>query len=397
MLLGGKKVFPITLSAGPPLGKTDPISGLDGWTEVARAGVHMLRVWPPWNAAIAAQQIQGLNQHELSAAAAHGLWLWVGLLDVANDLSRQPLLEQIIDGLKGSPGLGGWEGGGEDIWQCLDKDKLAAAYQLIHSHDLHHPVVIVQAPRAKKGQKPPREPNGLLTVALLEDYAAAGDIHAVDIYPVSYPPGAHAGRPNTEISVVGDVTKLVVQSAPDKEHWTTLQIAYSGILPPDHVPIFPSLRQERFMAYQAIVAGARGLVFFGGHLVQVMRPVDAAAGWNWTFWHTVLKPLVQELSSTAVGPALLAPDASVNVTANKTDIALAARESEDFLYVIAVRQNPTENGSVRFSGLPSAIRSGQALFEYDDQQFRTVNVSGGAFTDPFGPFDSRVYRFRVSH
>jgi hypothetical protein len=235
-----------------------------------------------------------------------------------------------------------------------------------------------------------------LTAALLKDYAAAGDIHAVDIYLVSYPPGGHAGRPNTNISVVGDVTDLVVQSAPGKEHWTTLQIAYSGILPPK-VPIFPTLREERFMAYQAIVAGARGLVFFGGDLVPVMRPVDAAAGWNWTFWHTVLKPLVQELSSTAVGPALLAPDASVTVKSNKADVALVARESEDFLYVIAVRRSPTENGSVRFSGLPPAIGSGQALFEYEDEQFRTVNVSSGAFTDPFGPFDARVYRFRTSH
>jgi hypothetical protein len=65
MLLGGKTVFPITLSSGPPLGKTDPISGLDGWTEVKQTGVHMLRVWPHWNAATAAQQIRGLNQHEL--------------------------------------------------------------------------------------------------------------------------------------------------------------------------------------------------------------------------------------------------------------------------------------------------------------------------------------------
>ena len=395
MLLGGKTVFPITLSGGPPLGKTDPVSGLDGWTEVARAGVHMLRTYPRWTAATVAQQIEGLRQHELAAAAAHGLWLWVGLFDVANDLTQRPLLEQIVNGLKDSPGLGAWKGADEPLWGCLDKDELAAAYRILHSDDPLHPVVIVQAPKARKGASPPKAPDGLLTAALLEDYADAGDIHAVDIYPVSYPPGAHAGRPNTDISVVGDLTELVVQSSPGKEHWTTLQIAWSGILPPA-VPIFPTLREERFMSYQAIVAGARGLVFFGGDLVRVMRPADDAAGWNWTFWHTVLKPLVQELSSTAVGPALLAPDASVTVKANKPGIELVARESGGFLYVIAVRRDPTANGRVRFSGLPSAITSGQALFEYDDQQFRSVNVDGGAFTDPFGPFDARVYRFRVS-
>jgi hypothetical protein len=394
MLLGGKTVFPITLSSGPPLGKTDPVSGLDGWTEIARTGVHMLRVYPRWNAANAAQRIQGLVQQELPAAAAHGLWLWLGLFDVANDLTKQSLLEQIVDGLKDSPGLGAWKGADEPLWGCLEADKLAAAYELIHSHDPNHPVVIVQAPKARKGPNPPKAPDGLLTAALLKDYAAAGDIHAVDIYPISYPPGVHAARPNTEISVVGDVTGLVVQSAPGKEHWATLQIAWSGILPPK-VPIFPTLREERFMAYQAIIAGARGLVFFGGDIVRVMRPADEDAGWNWTFWHTVLKPVVQELSSTAVGPALLAPNASFKVKANKTDIALVARATEDFLYLIVVRRSSTVNGPVRFSGLPSSVTSGQALFEYDDQQFRTVDVSGGAFTDPFGPFDARVYRFRL--
>jgi hypothetical protein len=189
------------------------------------------------------------------------------------------------------------------------------------------------------------------------------------------------------------VTSLVVQAAPGKEHWTTLQIAWSGILPPQHVPIFPSLREERFMAYQAIVAGANGLVFFGGDIAKVMRPIDETHGWNWTFWHTVLKPLVQELSSTAVGPALLAPASATTVTADATDVQVVTREAGGFLYVIAVRRSPTKNGPVVFSGMPTGIGGGQALFEYADQQFRTVKVTARKFTDPFAPHDARVYRF----
>ena len=63
------------------------------------------------------------------------------------------------------------------------------------------------------------------------------------------------------------------------------------------------------MAYEAIVNGARGLVFFGGHLTQVCTPADAKAGWNWTFWNRVLRPLVVELNSPEIRPALLAPNA----------------------------------------------------------------------------------------
>ena len=134
--------------------------------------------------------------------------------------------------------------------------------------------MIIQAPRS--------------TVAELTPYRPAFDVTGADIFPVAYPPGEHSDLPNKDVSVVGDVTRKMIQAAGAKPVWTTLQIAWSGILPsadkPGLVPRFPTLHEERFMAYQAIVAGARGLMFFGGHLTQVMKPADARAGWNWTFW-----------------------------------------------------------------------------------------------------------------
>lgn len=392
MLLGGKRVFPITLSGGPPMGTKDSVTGSDGWTEVAQAGVTMLRVYPHWDAATAAQQINDMKT-QLAAAEQKGLRLWVGLYNVANDLSKQALLEQIVSGLKDSPGLGAWKGADEPLWGSLDPAGLAAAHDFIRSLDPNHPVVIIQAPKAPAKPKLLGKP---LTLAPLKPYAAAGDIQGVDIYPISYPPGVHAGRPNTDISVVGDVTALVVQAAPAAEHWTTLQIAWSGILPSKgNIPIFPTLRQERFMAYQAIIAGAQGLVFFGGDLVEVADPNDKSAGWNWAFWHSVLKRVVQELTSDSVGPALVAPPAPFKVKANASDVRLVARKAGRFLYLIVVRRNPRANGPVRFTGLPQSIKFGAAMFEYAGKDFRTFRVSRGSFTDPFAPHDARVYRFRL--
>jgi hypothetical protein len=385
MMLGGKTVFPITLGNGPPLTGNDPVTGLNGWTEVSRAGVKMLRLYPKWNASNAAEQIQTVKE-QLVAAASRGLRLWVGLFDVANDLSKQALLQQIVDGLKDSPGLGAWKGADEPLWGRVEAPGLVDAYDFVRSRDPNHPIVIIQAPRARQGP---------LTVTRLKPYAAAGDIHGVDIYPISHPPGFHAGRPNEDISVVGDLAAIVTQAAPDKEHWMTLQIAWSGVLPPDHVPIFPTLKQERFMAYQAIIAGAQGLVFFGGDITKVMNPTDAAHGWNWTFWHTVLKHLVQELNSDSIGPALVAPPAAVTVKTNAADVRLVARQAGGFLYLVTVRRSPTANGPVRFSGLPTGIKFGAAMFEYDGKDFRTFAVNRGVFTDPFAPHDARVYRFRL--
>jgi hypothetical protein len=385
MMLGGKTVFPITLGNGPPFDGICPDNGLKGCTEVARAGVKMMRIYPKWGAANAAAQIKDARE-KLTAASRFGLRLWVGLYNVANDLSKQALLGQIVDGLKDHPGLGAWKGCDEPLWGNVDAKGVAAAYDFIRLRDPAHPVVIIQAPRARQAP---------VTAARLRPYAAGGDIHGIDIYPIAHPPGLHAGRPNKDISVVGDLAEIVSQSAPGKEHWMTLQIAWSGVIPPDHIPVFPTLKQERFMAYQAIIAGARGLVFFGGDITKVMSPQDAKSGWNWTFWRTVLKPVVQELSSDSVGPALVAPPAPVNVKANQADIRLVARQAGGFLYLIVVRRSPTARGLVKFSGLPAGIKFGAAMFEYDGKDFRTFKVTNGSFSDPFTPHDSRVYRFKL--
>ncbi len=115
------------------------------------------------------------------------------------------------------------------------------------------------------------------------------------------------------------------------------------------------------MAYDAIVAGARGLFFFGGQFKQVMNAADRELGWNWTYWRDVQRPLLVELTDPAHTPALIAPVASIGVAASAGDIAFSARESSGFLYLIAVRKSPTATGTVHFSGLPAGITSGIVL------------------------------------
>jgi hypothetical protein len=164
------------------------------------------------------------------------------------------------------------------------------------------------------------------------------------------------------------------------------------------------------MAYQAIICGARGLTFFGGHATQITRPRDAKAGWNWTFWIEVLHPLLTELTSTAVHPALTAPNATATLTADANDIELVSRDHGRFLYVIAVRRGNTTS-KVSFTGLPhqhngAPLTSGQVLFEYsqdplpppiltNNQQFRTIPVTNNTYADWFGPHDTHLYRFQL--
>jgi hypothetical protein len=391
LLVEGRKVFPLVLSNGPPLGAKAPGGG-DAFAEVAAGGASFLRVGRPnWSLESIDQQIAA-EREVLDAAAAHGLHCWLQLGNVPDLPARIPsankqMLPKIVRGLKDHPALGAWKGLDEPANpnrpERVPVAGLVRAYRTLRASDPNHPVVITQAPVG--------------TAAQLIPYRPAFDITGADIYPVSYPPGKHAGRGKHDIGVVGDITRKMDRAAGGKPIWMTLQVAWSGVIPterhPANVPRFPNLSQERFMAYQAIVHGARGLAFFGGHLTQIARPADAEAGWNWTFWELVLRPLLEELTSDAVAPALVALNASSRVKASAKDVELVTREAGRFLYVIAVRRG-SGTSRVAFSGLPARLTGGEVLFEYDDRAFRTVSVAGGRFRDWFGQHDARVYRFR---
>jgi hypothetical protein len=393
LLLGGRPVFPLGLSDPPPADGTALNSGLNAWAEIAAAGVNLLRNYTVWTAVGLDEQLLSVAQ-ELDAAPAHGLQLWVGLAGVDNDLTQEALLDRIVNTFKGHPGLAAWKGADEPAHGHVPVSGCVAVYRHLRALDPNHPLVLIEAPR---GPSPaPHSPDTRLTAAAIAPYAAACDIHGIDIYPVSVPPGAHAGGPpvNTDLSVVGDMTTILAQATQRKAVWTTLQIAWSGVFPP-HPIVFPTLQQARFMAYDAIVAGARGLLFFGGQYKQVMSPADRQSGWNWTYWKQVQRPLLEELSDAAHAPALVAPVAGHPVKASAADIALSVREAGGFLYLIVVRKSPVSTGLVGFSGLPAAIAEGLVLAHPGNNPARQVAVAGGAFTDPspFGPHNARVYRF----
>jgi hypothetical protein len=122
----------------------------------------------------------------------------------------------------------------------------------------------------------------------------------------------------------------------------------------------------------------------------------------------VLKPLLIELGSPTVRPALIAPTVA-GVQASAADVELSARNDGTYLYVLAVRRSGTLTNRVTFSGLPvrhngTPLAGGEVAFEYAQsplpppndptkQLFRSVPVTNGSFSDWFGPHDTHVYRF----
>ena len=407
LVVGGKKFFPIGLSNPPPPGSKTP-NGVDGLKEVRGNGVNFVRTgiqdWAIGGADSNISKQQGLHKSISDSGLFH--WLWLGTVpnfrgtSVADSTS---MLTKLVSSFRNDDSLLAYKGIDEPLHGKVDPGGMIDAFKKLKALDPDHPVVVIQAPTG--------------TVANLKKYTPAFDITGIDIFPVAYPPGKHSDLGISDINVVGAVARRIREAAHPKPFWMTLQIAWSGVAArkndrPNVVPRFPTLQQERFMAYQAIVNGARGLTFFGGHMLQVMKPDDAARGWNWTFWRTVLRPVVSELASDDVSPALVAPDVTPGVkvrSPNVKQMELVTRKAGRFLYVIAVRiaEGPSK---IKFTGVPNRangqpVKSGEVLNEWaqatlpppitGNQALRRVTVTDGGFEDWFGPHDVHVYRFAL--
>ena len=215
-------------------------------------------------------------------------------------------------------------------------------------------------------------------------YSAVTDIHGVNDYPVTW---NNRGDPN--LHEVGEWTQRIASVTPNEAVWTTLQVCASGSSGPNGQFVLPTRKQERYVIYDAILNGARSLAFYGGNIDRCWNPQDAELGWNWTFWNTVLKELVQEINADSpIAPALVDPGSTqVLASSDATTQAISREGANGDLWVIAARSG-TGSSQVTISGLPSGRTSGTVYTEG-----RAIPAANGSFTDTFEQWDVHVYRF----
>jgi len=387
LIVDAQRVFPINLTVIPPPGSRTP-DGKDAYEEFREGGAWFMRTGAPhWDTKTIETE---LSYQTAAARAGMRCCPWLGW-DLANikpgDTNREQELRQLVEQLKVSPGMGLWKGADEPEWGKKPPEDVANSARIIHQVDPNHPIWLVQAPRG--------------TVASLQRYDAGWDIGGIDIYPVSYPPGRHTEQPNKELSMVSDFARMMREVAGPKPFWMTLQIAFSGTTPPKGIICFPTFFEQRFMSYEAIINGSRGLTYFGGGLVPTLNERDRRLGWNWTYWERVLKPLLREfVPASPIAAALVAPDSNLKLKVsgeknprNQTvpdasPIEVLVREVGTDIYMfVCKKEGPTIQ--VRFTGLPPQTGKGQVLFE----EPREVDAKEGSFSDWFAAHDVHVYRF----
>lgn len=377
--VNGAPVFPIGFTQGPPTGAM-ATDGVNGMQELRKEGFAFQQWQCPkgkWGPAKEAE-LDAL----LKEADRQGMHVAIWIADLVNltpsDTARLAELKRVVTKYRDSPAIFLWKGADEPQWGKIPPDHLRLFDDTVHSLDPNHPVWITQAPRG--------------TAADLEPYSKYFDVGAIDIYPVSYPPGTHSGNGNLGLSAVGDYT-LEIRKAMDyrKPAMMTLQICWSGVIKPGKTLRFPTFPEERYMSYQAIVDGAHGLLYFGGNLKPCLNSRDAGYGWNWTFYDKVLRPVLDQLRpGSPLYPALVAPKSSLAIHSDGgSGLEYTVREAGNYIYLLAAKREG-DTVQVSFSGLPDNISSGKVLYEAP----REVEVENGSFTDWFGPNDVHVYRFR---
>ena len=392
--INGKPTFTIGFTL-PPAPEAKAYNGKPALEEFRDAGAVFIRTGPmldhtgEWKGSWDERWI-ATEKRYMDAAASAGMYTLPWLKELSHiekdDVEKEQKLRQIIRMFKDHDGLGVWKGEDEPQWAELNskgkKDLTAGlkrAYDIIREEDPNHPVWIVQAPRG--------------TVAQLKRHNVAYDIGGVDIYPISYPPGIHVpDDDNKEISMVGDYTRKMIAVVEDRKPiWLTLQVAWSGVTKPGKTLRFPTFHEERFMTYQAIINGARGLIYFGGNLPMTLNEQDKPLGWNWTYWRRVLRPIIEEVGDKSpLAEALVAPESKLPIKAGGEGIEFCVREVGKDIFILACSREPNQTAEIEFTGLPNDVSAtGEVMYESP----RKVQAADGAFKDWFAPYEVHVYKF----
>jgi hypothetical protein len=397
-VFGGRPTFPIALSDPPPLNGESP-RGANGLDEVVRAGVNLFRVgasWSPWTAAAIARAKEWDQ-----AAARLGVHTWINLNGVARASPgwrvAARLRDTVLSLLTGPSGraVALWKGADEPALRHIRPASLEFAYCRVTSRgsrrwcagqrplDRHHLWVTVESARG--------------SAAALADYTKVTDTHGIDVYPIAVDrdgPVAPDWAPN--LHQVGLWTRRLAAITPDHSVWTTLQICASSSFDlRTGRYVLPSTRQERYMVYDAIINGARGLAFFGGNNPHCWTPRDRTRGWNWTFWDTTLEHLITEIGARSpLAPALVDPGSTRRLsTSDPTTQAITRADAPGAgareLWLIAARHGPGRR-TVRISGLPPTIGHGVVY-----PGGRSIRIERGSLTDRFQQWQVHVYRFEL--
>ncbi len=326
---------------------------------------------------------------DLDEVHVAGLMAWsnAGTLDLDDrEKSTQRLLDA-VNAVKDHPALAFLETVDEPAWTWMKAEArvpaqaLVEAYPIIKGADPNHLLYTNHAPTN--------------LVKTMRAYNDGTDIVAVDIYPVNpgglkhtyalFEDGYQGDLNNIYISQVGEyVDKMRRVTGPNRPLFMVLQ-AFAWEMLTDEGErrqekiLYPTYLESRFMAFQALIKGANGIVYWGSHYTP--QPSQC--------W-TDLKRVVREVADLA--PALAERTAPLQLELDYHEVGHSvdegvqwrAKEHGGKLYVFTCNadKNPCR---ATVSGL-DGWTSCKVLNEDRD-----LPMDAGNFTDDWKRFDVHIY------
>jgi hypothetical protein len=367
LIIDGKRQFVLGLYDLPKVSES--------WKEAREAGFDVIHV--------------SASKQDFDHAREAGLRTWVSVGSIAdkNRGADEKRIRGIVKQFRDDPALLFWETEDEPAYLWKSPAPRVSPRQIVDTHDFvkaldpAHPLYLNHAPANLE--------------STLRKYNSGAEIIATDIYPVIphgireeyalWPDGQHGDLLNTTISQVGPYTdKMRRVAGPSRAVFMVLQaFAWEDLRREGRDPqmvLYPDGAQMRSMAYQSIIHGANGLLFWG-----LASAPPTAIVWN-------------ELRAAAGELARLAPDFAAKPvrlrlrieyrdTGHSLDrgIEWTARPSGKGVLLLCTNadRNPVD-ASFEFG---EGFRRCQGLAK--DQEIR---FERGIMEDRFAPFEAKVYR-----
>ncbi len=348
---------------------------LDDLKDYAQNGFNLVRCAP--------------TKEALDMARQAGLYGWVNTgnsINFANDKeTHKEKLKQLVKRLKDHPALAVWEVPDEALWgisyphfykifdsknwtkerqdsiisvlnQAIKQKAqgFAAGCAELRRLDPNHPIWMNHAPRN--------------SIEQLRLFSQPADIIGCDIYPEKEGLNGHSELIDNSLTSTGGYTDLMQAAVPDKPIWMVLQ-AFSWELLQNPLPEkldvnqFPSYKHSRIMAWDAILHGAKGILYWGSYKVPAKS----------LFWKSILG-VTKEIS--ALEPFLISDDLQKPIKIEpiqyvhsiKTRVAHMLKQYKDDYLLVFLQEDLGQ--AVDISGLD--FLEGRQLYELTSDRSYTV-------------------------
>ena len=326
---------------------------------------------------------------EIDAAGENDLYAWIYTNSIKNEKREEDekRITSLVNEFKDHPALLFWEMEDEPsfTWNSaeprISPEQMQETYDFIKQIDTEHLIITNHGP--------------VNLISTLKKYNSSTDLVAVDVYPVIphgivpsyalYPDGLQGDLLNPYISQVGeyvDKMKKVVRDA--KPIFMVLQGFSWEMLKPEEerdtsMILYPTYEESRFMAYNAIVHGANGIIYWGTNYTPQPSP-----------FMDDLNKVTRELAE--MQEVLAAPAIDLNIKKEYHELMYSVDAGVEIMvkkvggkiYLLTVNsdKNPvkvTLDGLMNFS-VASVLKEN-----------RTVKIEHGKLTDAYQPFGVHIY------